>query len=198
MPELSHRCPQAPRTLYWAFRGDPLFTRVFREKGRVLSFFEAIGDFLREGALLSVCVREKGVTVAVAVLSFALSWTRVPRRALWLLARSLGPRGLLEVASWLGQSLRYWAATRRLENYCHLLFLASAVGRRGYGSLALSAAEKACRRIGGAGILLDVDAENPALLLYYRRGYRPLGEAFFSGRRYVVMAKPFKAGGGGL
>lgn len=193
MPELAAECTLASRVLYWAFRQDPLFSRVLRGAGGPLLFFEAVEELASSGVLACVSVAEGGVKVAAAVVHTGRQRALPPLSAAEAVVRSLGAGGLLEVSGWLSGSARYWAALRKLKGYCHLLLLGSALPGRGYGSLALRAAEALCRLSGAEWVVLDVDASNPAVLFYHRRGYRPLAEAVFSGRRYLVMAKRLRA-----
>jgi len=185
----SPACAEAPRVLYWAFRGDPLFQRVFKDSGCLLRFFEALAAAAGAIGAAVICVSKDGKTLSVAVLHLGGERLLPTFPKLARILACLGLAGLREVASWAGQAARYSSAVRRAGRGCHLLFLGSLVRGRGYGSRALWLAERACAKAGREAIVLDVDAENPALLFYYKRGYRPLGEATFSGRRYVVMAK---------
>ncbi|MEZ0346359.1 MAG: GNAT family N-acetyltransferase [Infirmifilum sp.] len=176
--------------LYVAFRNDPLFQRIFPEQWKILEFFRGIELLVQSKALKAICIRENLLTISVGVLGLGGRGSALGvLAALKHIIRSASLTMILEVFRWLGGSVNYWRALKRVHGYCHLLFLASMIQGRGYGSLILRAVESTCRRLGGGWLILDVDFENPALLFYWKRGFKPLGESWFSGRRYIIMCK---------
>lgn len=194
MVHVSQGCAGIHKILYIAFRDDPLFQKLFNDKAKLLEFFKAIETLSVSRTLRSICVLEEGHPVSVAVLELAnVSRLSVNGETLRHFIHSISPSLLYEVAGWSGESVKYWKSLRSIQDSCHLLFLASMVRGRGYGSLALKVAEGICRKLGKSWIVLDVDKENRALKLYYKRGFQPLGEACFSGRTYIIMGKPLQA-----
>lgn len=71
-----------------------------------------------------------------------------------------------------------------------MLFIASLLPGRGYGSKLLEIVEGECRRLGRRAVVLEVDLENRALMFYARRGYAPLAVTKFAGRDFLLMVKP--------
>ncbi|AKG38527.1 hypothetical protein MA03_03450 [Infirmifilum uzonense] len=196
MASLSSSCTGSHRVLYWAFKNNPLFKRLFRDKAKLLEFFYAIELLTRSRLFRAICVVKAGRVLSVAILhDNSNTASGISREALTSLLRSISLSLLLEVMGWLGESVRYRGLLKRFENSCHLVFLASLIPGKGYGSSSLRGVEVICKKMGKDWILLDVDVENRALRFYSRRGYRPVGVALFSGRNYVVLAKPLQCYG---
>lgn len=171
------------------FRSEPALRRVLRGEAAIPLFFSILVSSSEGGYPRMACVC-RGSRVVAAALYTPPRGAGIPQLArLARLLALLSPRALVAAAAWAARSRGYMRALSSLRPGCHLLFIASAVEGRGYGSAALRMVEEACRAEGGAWVTLEVHRGNPALLFYAKRGYRPVAATEYAGEPYVLMAK---------
>jgi len=143
---------------------------------------ELLVSLARLGALKLVCVEDSGAAASAALLAAGRAQlsgkpgVSAAARLLAFLAACLKLRGLLLLTGSAAWFPRYRRILRQVEKPCHLLFIASLLPGRGYGSRVLKTVEEECRRLGRQAVILEVDLENRALMFYARRGYPTLEE----------------------
>jgi len=191
-------CCRAALTLFKGFRSDPLANSLLRSPSCLYIFFELLVSLARLGALKLVCVEDSGAAASAALLAAGRAQlsgkpgVSAAARLLAFLAACLKLRGLLLLTGSAAWFPRYRRILRQVEKPCHLLFIASLLPGRGYGSRVLKTVEEECRRLGRQAVILEVDLENRALMFYARRGYAPLAVTRFAGRDFLLMVKEFQ------
>ncbi|MDW8003455.1 MAG: GNAT family N-acetyltransferase [Thermofilaceae archaeon] len=184
-------CIGAGNLLYARFFNEPLLAKLFKNWESIRDFFQLIVKLAHRNFFTLACLRCGSGIVAAAVY---VSETRPSVHVLELarLLASFSPRVLASFPSQAREFLNYFKAIRGLKPRCHLLFIASAYKRRGYGSKLLKLVENCCAKSGCNWIVLDVYLRNPALHFYLKRGYKPITLVKWWGVAYVVMAKRLK------
>lgn len=186
-------CRGAEAILSYRFRREPALRKTLRSEAAVYAFFAILASSARRGFPRIVCVHRGSKVVAVAL------YVPPGRPSIAQLARLAGilallsPRSLLAATAWAARSGAYVRTLSVFKPRCHLLFIASAVSGRGYGSAALELVETLCAGEGGFWVTLEVLRENPALLFYAKRGYRPVAATVYAGSLYVAMCKRLRA-----
>lgn len=188
---VSTRCLGAEKVLYLRFRGEPLLSRTLKSRWHVYELFRTLVEFASYGYPRLICVKRGGRVAAAAAYT-------VPERPRVVLSLKLLKLALL-ASRWgalvgflrsIPSFLAYARVLQGLKPSGHLLFIASAIEGKGYGSLLLRILERACARSGCDWLVLEVYAENPAARFYFKRGYRPRLLIEWLGARYLLMAKP--------
>ena len=179
----------------YRFRCEPALRESLRGRAAISVFFSILvgsagRDFPR---VVCVCRGSRAVAVALYTPPGKPSIAQIARLARVLAL--LSPRFLLAAAAWVARASAYARMLSTFSPSCHLLFIASAVDGKGYGSAALKLVEKSCAEEGGLWVTLEVHRENPALLFYTKRGYRPAAVTVYAGSMYVLMCKRLRVAG---
>jgi len=179
--------------LSYRFMSEPALRETLSGREAIPAFFSILVGSAASGFPRVVCVCRGSTAVAVALYTPPRKPSVAQIARLARILPLLSPRFLLSAAAWVARSGAYARALSAFKPGCHLLFIASAVDGKGYGSEALKMVEKSCADEGGLWVTLEVDRGNPALLFYAKRGYKPVAAALYAGSTYVLMSKKLRA-----
>lgn len=179
----------------YRFLSEPALRKTLRGRAAIHAFFSILVSSAARGFPRVACVCRGSAVMAVALYTTPGKPSVAQIACLARILPLLSPRFLLSAAAWVARSRAYTRALAAFNPGCHLLFIASAVDGKGYGSAALELVEKSCTEEGGLWVTLEVHKENPALLFYAKRGYRPAAATVYAGSMYVLMSKKLRAKG---